>query len=373
MNRRRALAGGVDRAPQRRRTPTAIERAVGCFVGGAVGDALGADVEFLVLDQIRDRFGPDGIVDPIGGRGAITDDTQMTLFTAEALVAAGDDLRSGYLARVAPHLHRAYRRWLRTQSRSGPPQHPSEPHLACGALIDCSELHSVRAPGTTCLTALGSGRRGSLASAINDSKGCGGVMRVAPIGLVDGIDPFTLGAEAASITHGHPSGYLSAGALASIVADLIAGRSLAVAAERAIAVLARYPRSDETVAAMRGALDLAHRRPEATPELVERLGAGWTGEEALAIALYAALTAPTFEEGVRNAVNHSGDSDSTGAIAGNLLGVELGRGAIPQRWVDGLRERDLVEAVAFDFASQVLGLGRPTDGVVDLDARRAER
>jgi ADP-ribosylglycohydrolase len=343
------------------------QRVVGCFLGGAVGDALGAEVEFLRIDQIRDDYGPPGVLDlPVEG-GAITDDTQMTLFTAEGLVAAGDTLRSGYLSLVAPYLHAAYRRWLHTQARSHPAPGPSPAILASGALADRTELYAVREPGNTCLTALLSGRRGSLATAINDSKGCGGTMRVAPVGLVDEIDPFTLGAEAASITHGHPSAFLSAGAFALIIADVFTGRPLDAAAEHAVDVLARYPRNDETSLAVLAALDLARSEPEPTPELVERLGGGWVGEEALAIALYAALTADSFEAGVRTAVNHSGDSDSTGAIAGNLLGTHLGRTAIPDRWIRSLAERDLVESVAADFARQVLGLASPgDDGVIDL-------
>jgi len=225
----------------------------------------------------------------------------------------------------------------------------------------------VREPGTTCLTALLSGRRGSLATAINDSKGCGGVMRVAPIGLVDEIDPFTLGAEAASITHGHPSGYLSAGAFALIIADVFAGRPLAAGCEHAVDVLARYPRNDDISRAVLGAVELAEREPEPAPELVEGLGGGWIAEEALAIALYAALTADSFEGGVRTAVNHSGDSDSTGAMAGNILGTQFGRVAIPDRWVASLIERDLVVSVALDFAAQALGLAPVgNQAVIDL-------
>jgi len=62
----------------------------GCLLGGAVGDALGWPVEFMKIDEIRRRYGPDGIreYDPSapGGLGAITDDTQMTLFTAEGIL-----------------------------------------------------------------------------------------------------------------------------------------------------------------------------------------------------------------------------------------------------------------------------------------------
>jgi ADP-ribosylglycohydrolase len=175
-------------------------------------------------------------------------------------------------------------------------------------------------------------------------------MRVAPVGFVTGIDPFTVAAEAASITHGHPSGYLSAGAFAVMVAEAAAGRSLTEAAERALTRLGRFRGHDETRAAVIAAIDLAEREPIAGPEVVERLGGGWVGEEALAIALYAALTADSFEAGVAAAVNHSGDSDSTGSIAGNLLGARYGVASIPGHLLDGLVERDLVRSVAADFA-----------------------
>lgn len=62
-----------------------------CLLGGAIGCALGAAVEFDSLSGIRNRFGPEGIqhyVNAYGGLGRITDDTQMTLFTAEGLLRA---------------------------------------------------------------------------------------------------------------------------------------------------------------------------------------------------------------------------------------------------------------------------------------------
>ena len=70
---------------------TTHDRYRGCLLGGAVGDALGAGVEFMSLDEIRGRYGPAGVTGyvPCYGRsGAITDDTQMTLFTAEGLLRA---------------------------------------------------------------------------------------------------------------------------------------------------------------------------------------------------------------------------------------------------------------------------------------------
>lgn len=89
-----------------------------------------------------------------------------------------------------------------------------------------------------------------------------------------------------------------------------------------------------------------------TAEKLTALGAGWVAEEALAIGVYAALAAGTFREGVLLAVNHGGDSDSTGSIAGNILGAALGRGAIPAPWLEKLELRDVIEQVAADLVTE---------------------
>lgn len=83
-----------------------IDRIKGCLLGGAVGDALGAPVEFLEWAAIRNTFGAQGIVDyaPAYGRlGAITDNTQMMLFTAEGLLRAYVRGSSGHLPRSQRH------------------------------------------------------------------------------------------------------------------------------------------------------------------------------------------------------------------------------------------------------------------------------
>ena len=78
--------------------------------------------------------------------------------------------------------------------------------------------------------------------------------------------------------------------------------------------------------------------------LLAALGAGWIAEEALAIGLYCALVADDFEHGVRLAITHSGDSDSTGSITGQILGARYGAGVIPQRWLDRLELREVIDA-----------------------------
>lgn len=86
-----------------------------------------------------------------------------------------------------------------------------------------------------------------------------------------------------------------------------------------------------------------------TPQRIGELGGGWVAEEALAIGLWCALTARSFEEGVIMAVNHGGDNDSVGLIAGHLLGVQYGATAIPARWCAQLELREVIEQVAEDI------------------------
>lgn len=325
--------------------PAFADSVVGCLLGGAVGDALGAVVEFDSIDEILRRHGPDGVVEFPPGGGRITDDTQMTLFTAEGLVRA----RRRYDARRVDHstdeLWLAYRRWLHTQGEGGPAGGQGD-----GGLVEEPLLRHRRAPGKTCLSALIGNDPGFVDVPVNNSKGCGGVMRVAPIGLV-ARRPSGLGIASAALTHGHPSGYLAAGAAADIIARLQAGQSLPAAAGAAFEALALWEGHEETTAALRSALALAEKEPVPTPEVVATLGEGWVAEEALAISVYCALTGGTFEAAVRAAVNHSGDSDSTGAITGNLLGAAGGRAVVPESWLAALAERALVERVAQDLAA----------------------
>ncbi|MBS4024330.1 MAG: ADP-ribosylglycohydrolase family protein [Clostridia bacterium] len=105
-------------------------------------------------------------------------------------------------------VHQAYLRWLQTQNYHHEKQNE---HTSGGWLIGIKELYTRRAPGNTCLAALSSGIMGTIDKPINDSKGCGGVMRVAPVGLFCRKDEaFRIASECAALTHGHPSGYLSA-------------------------------------------------------------------------------------------------------------------------------------------------------------------
>ncbi len=332
-----------------------VDRVRGSLLGGAVGDALGWPIEFYELDAIREFHGPQGVTGfvPIGhDPGApqqITDDTQMTLFTAEGL------LRLPPGADPAPVLARAYLRWLRTQREDGPVLAPD------GWLASRAFLYARRSPGNACVSGLDRQDREyceprplGVPGPVNpDSKGCGTVMRSAPFGLARlGPDlAFTMAARCAQLTHGHPTGYLSAGIFAALIDRVVAGVPLPDAVQQSIAQITGGPGAEETVAALQRAVGVA-QEGEATAELVEKVGAGWIAEECLAIAVYCALVADRTADpraALLLSVNHSGDSDSTGAVAGNLIGAAHGLSALPLDWVGRVEGRDELVQVADDL------------------------
>lgn len=342
--------------PYHRIPPEQASRFRGCLLGGAVGDALGAPVEFKDLKAIRAAFGPGGIRDfvPAYGRlGAITDDTQMTLFTAEGIIRTHVRGMMRGLTTVEGVVGHAYLRWLLTQGHHSQAEEVGQD----GWLFNHQELFSARAPGNTGLSALKAFKAiGDGSRAKNDSKGCGGVMRVAPIGLyaasrrLPSEQAFTWGCEVAGLTHGHPTGQLPAGVLAQIICDLATGSELRAAVDTSRETLRRHPNHQETLEAMDQALRLASSQTP-SDEALAQLGQGWVAEEALAISLYCALTAPNLEEGVIRAVNITGDSDSTGAITGNLMGAWLGAHEIPERWLAPLELRDVLTEISDDLAT----------------------
>ncbi|WP_031475880.1 ADP-ribosylglycohydrolase family protein [Streptomyces bicolor] len=341
-------------------------RVRGCLLGGALGDALGYPIEFSSLERIRAANGDSGITgllfpgDSDGAR--ISDDTQMTLFTAEALIQARRRERlKGIGGGWALLVRWAYERWLETQRHPGP-EHAAPPQSGApeGGLITQAWLFARRAPGNACVSGIAQmyapdphlaldGRPGEVNP---DSKGCGAVMRSAPFGLVNSADEaFAMAARAAQITHGHPTGYYAAGAMAAIVAHLVAGDSLEGAVPRTLRLLRRHPGHEETSAALAEALDLAEQGSP-TAEKVESLGEGWVAEQALAIGVYCALVAPGVRDALLLAVNHSGDSDSTGSVCGNLLGARYGDVGLPHDWLERVEGRAPIAALADDLAAE---------------------
>lgn len=334
-------------------------RVRGCVLGGAIGDALGGAIEFDTIADIRARYGPAGLTGMApDGAGLITDDTQMTLFTLEGLIRA--ELRSATrgFADTAEVVRSAYLRWLDTQLHTAPPE-PGGLHHRTGRLREQRWLYARRAPGNACLSGLRAkpdryGPLGEPGPVNRDSKGCGTVMRSAPFGLLGGSarEAFELAAACAQITHGHPTGYYAAGAFAALVHYVADDVSLYEAVHETLRLLVSYPGHEETSTALRAADELA-AKGDPSPERVESLGGGWVAEEALAIAVYCALVHERdFPAALLLSVNHSGDSDSTGSMTGNLLGAAHGEDVLPAAWLGLLEGREPITELADDFAAR---------------------
>lgn len=334
-------------------TTSTLEKYKGCLLAGGAGDALGAPVEFESLDEIISTYGEQGITDydvAYGKLGAITDDTQLTLFTAEGLLRALVRSARKGICCVTSVVSHSYLRWLSTQHRA-----PTAPHIKLdGFLYAIPEMHAVRAPGATCLSSL-SAMVAFGNQAHNKSKGCGAVMRVAPIGMLGytertGYQWVIESAIAISgLTHGHPTGKITSAFLAVLIYCLMEGTDLDEAISVAMIQIEGITDAGETLAAIEQALDLAQRDPSG--KSLAQLGQGWVAEEALSIAVYCSLVGSSLEEAVVLAVNHDGDSDSTGSITGQIRGAMEGVSAIPGRWLSNLELRETLEAVADDLYS----------------------
>ena len=341
------------------------DRIRGSLIGGAIGDALGYPVEFVsTFKAIQHQYGQRGITrldtrqhrqpaDGQTGKAVISDDTQMTLFTANGLLNAR---RLGMPDITG--ISNAYIEWYFTQTGG-----KTCPYHDCW-IARIPELNARRAPGNTCMTALDSILK--MRKPGNNSKGCGGVMRVAPIPLYAAVegrmgieDADRLAGDAAELTHKHPLGFIPAALMAHIIYRLACDthptqESLKGHIMEGVEVIRKlYKDSHNDVERMaelaeRAILQLDNGKTDL--DNIGLLGEGWVGEEALAIALFCALKHfDNFEDALIAAVNHGGDSDSTGAITGNILGAAIGYEAIPGFFLDDLELHDVILHMADDI------------------------
>ncbi len=352
-----------------------LDKFRGCLIGGAAGDALGYAVEFLSESFIKARFGEKGITEYQlwNGLARISDDTQMTLFTANGLLfGTTRGCMRGIMGTYPSYVATAYREWYKTQIESY--KHCNREFTTCW-LLNVPELFAERAPGNTCLSAIDAGCSGTPERPINNSKGCGGVMRVAPVGLYFGesrkppVAVDMIGADIAALTHGHEMGYIPAAMLVHII-RLISHNDDITLKEAVLDGMAAMKRIFTRAKHLPAFLELMEKAMELAEgngddlDAIHALGPGWCGDEALAVALYCALKySNDFDKAIIAAVNHGGDSDSTGAITGNILGAYLGLSAIPEKYIKNLELLDVITEIADDlyYDCQLSEYTRPTD------------
>ena len=198
-------------------------------MAGATGDALGYEVEFMSRKFILSRFGKQGITQfalDENGKALISDDTQMTLFTANGLLT-GITMNRMEHSSHKPELCivAAYLDWYYTQTGE------KGEHHQFTWLRELSEMCHRRAPGNTCMSACATMMYND--KVVNHSKGCGGIMRVAPMALLVDQSPDSGryygsleelaegGCYIAEQTHQHPLGFLPAGLLTVLLYKLL--------------------------------------------------------------------------------------------------------------------------------------------------------
>jgi ADP-ribosylglycohydrolase len=326
----------------------------GCLMAGAAGDALGYPVEFMSRSAILNRYGSRGITQfdlDRSGKALVSDDTQMTLFTANGMLMG---VTRGYMRGIGglpeQYVSYAYQDWYYTQTGQKSDDW-NDWHYTW--LRDLPELAHRRAPGITCLNACEAILNHQEVN--NNSKGCGGIMRVAPMALLNAgyssrDDYFytisrmdEAGAEIARTTHRHPLGFLPAAMLTHLLYHLvpltaeeickdIEGLALDSIYSLDAIYKGEFDEEKRYLAQLtRQAVELA-KNDLSDADNIRRLGEGWVGEEAWAIALYCSVRhVDNMEEAIIASVNHDGDSDSTGAICGNIMGAIYGYEAIKRQ------------------------------------------
>jgi ADP-ribosylglycohydrolase len=338
---------------------TEQNKIAGGLFGAALGDAFGAPTEFLTVAEITARWPPAGPLEPAGRPSRVTDDTQMTLAVAEALVTC-KSLRAFTPQALEESLRASFVQWLNSPDND-------------------------RAPGMTCLSAcekLATGRPWLEATELY-SKGCGANMRVAPVALLSsheieiterersGVAQFQ-----AALTHGHPTALAASDLTNMTIRKILRGatprelprllRSYAqgqrlVYHEEWLSELWQRPGEesaagfiargwDECLAVL-DRLDVALESPPYYSDPCLATGAGWIAEEAWATGLLCFLMYPD-EPGkaLQHAAVTSGDSDSIASLTGAFCGAYLGIEAWPKDWIERIEYGDQIARLARDLA-----------------------
>lgn len=323
---------------------------IGSLMAGAAGDALGYPVEFMSRKEILSRYGEKGITEFETGSdkmALVSDDTQMTMFTANGLLwGLNQQFTQGVETPIEDYVKGAYADWYYSQTGESSPLFPQTTWLRC-----LPQMAHRRAPGTTCMNACENLMRG--VSPLNNSKGCGGIMRVAPMGLYaaafeanngrplyDDLRLAEAGAKIAMCTHQHPLGYLPAALMTLLLARLVpltpeeVKESIEEIVQDGLDTMMKmyggqYMKDKDYLKKLTlRAIDLA-KASAPDDYAIGLLGEGWTAEEAWAISLYCAIRyIDSIEDAIIAAVNHNGDSDSTGSITGNIMGAIYGHDVI---------------------------------------------
>jgi len=303
-----------------------LSKFIGCMIGTAVGDSLGAR-----------REGSSAIAEIADLAPRYTDDTAMTIAVAESLVEQKDF-----------HYWHMAERFLRNY-----------------------ELEPWRRYGHTISRVFRLMRHGQLGFGMIDrnlypdgSFGNGAAMRVAPIGLLYHDDPEMLRDVAyncAGITHSHELGLEGAALQACSVALAVLADPRDVKRTEFLGTLRMFARPGPYQEKLKTVIDLLVQGAE-KEAVVEQLGTGGSALESVPTAIYAFLANPSFKSAVIYAVSLGGDADTIGAMTGAIAGACYGIEGIPSQWRETVENRVSIEKLAKRMWEMKMGI---TEGSVD--------
>ena len=274
-----------------------LDRALGAYLGFACGDALGATVEFMTPAQIRQRYGLHQ--DIVGGgwlglaAGQVTDDTQMSLALAQAII----EHRGWNIQAVADN----FLAWM----NSNPPDIGNTTRRGISRYRDDGELFGLPR---------------------HDDAGNGACMRNLPVVLATLHQPeyfsrWTL--QQSHITHNNPLSDAATLALGLMLRQLLLGGDISACRQLAGQLTTEYAEFSYTPYPGKASAYIVHT---------------------LQTVLHYFFNTDSFESCLIATVNHGDDADTTGALAGMLAGARYGLQAIPPRWLDAL-DRQVVEQI----------------------------
>ncbi len=330
----------------------------GCLLGLAVGDAMGYTVDDRSLAEIREDYGPNGLLgyDLANGYADVTSYTQLAAFAADGLLMGLTRQRmQGDKSPLIRYVALALREWSRSQQYCQP-----EPNYCWLSAVP--QLKRRNYMDSRMLDILGRGAFGTLEKRTMPSVHPGALTAVVPIAMLapkldmEQKELDLLGAETVALTHGEPRAFLSGAVLTHALSLLIRdGKRPAaeVLQDTVDAVQLQFGRDYSQTTRIWELLQMAQTLAEAhdimPADAMERLGCK-TAPEVLAGALYACITCGgDFDTAMITAVNHSGHSAAVGAIVGAVLGTVLGQEALPEFYLECLEPAKLLTVLADDL------------------------
>lgn len=303
-----------------------------CFLlASFIGDALGYPIEFYTLEKIQEMYGivDDYIELPMHNfkKGLFSDDTQMSIATIQGIIKSDISNKENIVENIISE----YKEWFFSQT----------------------ERKNKRSPGMTCLDSLryiidNKIDKPSYSLKINNSKGNGALMRVAPICFLNFSleDLIQIAYDISYITHCHPLGYYTSGFHVGVLKLILEGTELDSSIKYMINLFKNINNTEinnKLIPLIEKAIELSKNSSSDTDN-IEKLGQGWVAEETLAIAIYCSLKYQNnLNQGIIASINHSGDSDSTGIVTGNILGLLNSKEDIPSNWIKKLEKKAYIQ------------------------------